>query len=391
MVAAGTAVRVEPGDVAHTPAFERAAVDILLPTLRKSFATSILSIGVFSALLVSSDPSGMLTWLVIRAVVSVGCVIALARLAARTSGHASTMGSLVMIMGVSGAVFGLLPAFVHPEGSEWQAIIAVWIFGNQSVGTAVCAADRRVFAAAIGSVTAVGAVTMLMSGSGFALVLAGLIVLGGLYAVSVFGAVHQATASAISGQLRSEELALSLRERQSELKAANHALTALAHGDVMTGIPNRRGFVTAVVDDDRCVRGAGWLGIVDLDGFKRINDTWGHLAGDDVLVEAVRRWVVALDGAYIARIGGDEFAIVLGEDVAIESIAGRIVDALAEPVATAGGDPIELSCCVGLARFDRGEPLSDVMVRADASLYVAKHDGGAQIAIDGDRVSVPAA
>ena len=367
--------------------FERAVAAALVPAVRRSFLTSALSIVVFSSMLVWTAPTGVAVWLAVRVLVSAACLMALRELAAAPADPESSIGRLVVIMGVSGAVWGLLPALINPEGPEWQAVIVLWIFGNQSVVTTVCSADRRVFTSAIGSVTAIGALTMAMSGSGFAVLLAGLILLGGLYSQSVFGAMHQVATTAIEGRLRSDELAISLQERQSELRAANAALTALAHGDVMTGLPNRRGFIAALVDGDRCLRGPGWMGIVDLDGFKTINDTWGHLAGDEVLAEIARRWAIALEGGYIARTGGDEFAFVLGDDADVARLSRQVLAAADEPVLTKAGDLIDIGCSVGVSRFDQGEPLSDVMARSDAALYVAKDGGRGEIAIEGDIVA----
>lgn len=383
----GTAsVATVPADPSRSSAFDRAVVGIVAPAVRKSFLTSVLSIAVFSALLAFADPAGLATWIVIRVLVSIGCVAALARIVDRSNDPGSIIGSLIVLMGISGVVWGLLPAFIRPDEPEWQAVLVLWIFGNQSVVTAVCAADRRLFTAAVGSVTVVGAVSLMMSGEGFGFVLAGLVVLGGLYSFSVFSAVHHSTIAEIDARLNADALALSLRERQSELTAANATLEALAHSDVMTGLPNRRGFIAAVVDGDRCVRGGGWMGIVDLDEFKAINDTHGHVAGDQVLAEVARRWALSLDGGYIARTGGDEFAFVVGEDADIDAIAEGLERCLDEPVTTAGGNVIGAACSIGIARFERGETLSTVMSRADAVLYAAKRAGRSQVAID-DAVS----
>ena len=154
----------------------------------------------------------------------------------------------------------------------------------------------------------------------------------------------------------------------------------LAEYDVMTGLANRSQFQSRLADldggpDDRARVGA--LLLVDLDEFKQINDTFGHALGDECLRAAARRLkTVCGDAALVARIGGDEFAVLVGggtDAAAAEDLAGRIVRALGEPADKAGRGP-RLGASVGVALAE-GCSSSDLFVRADTALYAAKAAG----------------
>ena len=166
-----------------------------------------------------------------------------------------------------------------------------------------------------------------------------------------------------------------------ELKASEAQALFLAFHDTLTGLPNR-----ALFDDrlDRCLararlnRGSVALHTVDLDGFKIINDTMGHPAGDELIRQVARR----LSGIFreadtVARLGGDEFA-VLQPDILLggaEQSARRIVDTLAEPF-DLHGEKAFVSASVGIALSSDGSGSRDELLRrADIALYEAKARG----------------
>lgn len=144
----------------------------------------------------------------------------------------------------------------------------------------------------------------------------------------------------------------------------------LAEFDVMTGLANRSQFQARLA-------GAGVLMLVDLDGFKQINDTYGHAVGDDCLREAARRLSAACrDAALVARIGGDEFAVLLDRDLsdpALDAQAAAIIAPLARRF-DCDGRGIAFGASVGIARAD-GCSADDLFARADAALYAAKAAG----------------
>ncbi|MGV8936130.1 MAG: diguanylate cyclase domain-containing protein [Allorhizobium sp.] len=154
----------------------------------------------------------------------------------------------------------------------------------------------------------------------------------------------------------------------------------LAAFDVMTGLANRAEFQTRFAQfcaEHRHDLLPGALLLVDLDGFKALNDTYGHAAGDECLKETARRLQrVCQDAPLIARIGGDELAILINggyERDAACTLAGTVVEALAQPGERLGSQ-MHLSASVGIAFLDGSQP-SDLFKQADKALYAAKAAG----------------
>lgn len=154
----------------------------------------------------------------------------------------------------------------------------------------------------------------------------------------------------------------------------------LAEFDLMTGLANRSQFQSTLSDlcEGNGVPGSGGaLLLVDLDGFKSVNDTFGHAAGDECLKEIARRLIhVGGETEVVARIGGDEFAVLLGPQinpVATLALAHAIVDALSDPVAY-GDQQVAIGASVGIALVD-GCNASDLFKKADFALYAAKSAG----------------
>lgn len=163
----------------------------------------------------------------------------------------------------------------------------------------------------------------------------------------------------------------------------------VATHDAMTGLCNRRHFIE-IVDKEisRSIRHERPLAmcIVDVDLFKPINDTYGHIAGDGVLRqigEIMRNHVRGDDIA--ARIGGEEFAVLLPE-ASIEaavSFAERLRQAVADASFTLGEQPHRLTVSIGVAVLGPGrEERSSLMTAADAALYRAKENGRNQVRTD---------
>ncbi|MDP5184163.1 GGDEF domain-containing protein [Blastococcus sp. BMG 814] len=155
----------------------------------------------------------------------------------------------------------------------------------------------------------------------------------------------------------------------------------LASTDPLTGIPNRRLFLERV---SRAVEAAAWghqsvVCLVDLDGFKAVNDADGHAAGD-ALLTAVG---AALGGAVretdtVARLGGDEFAVLA--DVTAGYSAALLADRLRSAVAVSGAR-FGVTASVGLAEVETGDDVEDLMHRADVAMYRAKSTGGDRVGV----------
>jgi two-component system, cell cycle response regulator len=173
-----------------------------------------------------------------------------------------------------------------------------------------------------------------------------------------------------------------LSEQVSELQVARDHLTRIASTDVLTEVYSRRGwFEIAATEFSRSRRydRAVSLMIVDLDHFKRVNDTYGHDAGDRLLQTfAALLRLECRQSDVVGRIGGEEFAVLLPETSvrAAQGLAGRIVTACRSlHVATAAGE-VSCTCSIGISDLRPADfTIDDVMRRADVALYEAKRGG----------------
>lgn len=158
-------------------------------------------------------------------------------------------------------------------------------------------------------------------------------------------------------------------------------LQRLALTDHLTGIGNRVQFDKALVAELNHSKRTGTPFTVlcmDLDGFKSVNDTFGHPAGDEVLCEVTRRLsALVRQGDVLARLGGDEFAIVMrsGDQGSATALAQRIVKSVRQPVALSTGQTVEIGVSVGMASHTESvSSASALLARADKALYEAKRE-----------------
>lgn len=158
------------------------------------------------------------------------------------------------------------------------------------------------------------------------------------------------------------------------LATAEAQLAVLARTDPLTGIANRRGFLEGVAE--RRGRRGFALVFLDLDGFKHVNDTEGHSAGDELLRRAAGSlWGAVRAGDIVARLGGDEFVVFLADAGRAEAevTAGRLEAAIA--ALGQGNDPVRAS--VGLAVGEAGSNLDEVLAAADQAMYENKRNAKA--------------
>lgn len=169
----------------------------------------------------------------------------------------------------------------------------------------------------------------------------------------------------------------------TERKRAEDRIQHLAYYDALTQLPNR------VLLNDRLQQAIAQtrrdqkrlaVCYLDLDGFKAINDTWGHAHGDQVLVEVARRLKTCVrTNDTVARLGGDEFVLLLGNLAGIkecEQTMDRVVTALHLPF-TVSDQPIPLSTSLGATLYPDDDSDSDTLLRhADQAMYTAKQAGG---------------
>ena len=187
----------------------------------------------------------------------------------------------------------------------------------------------------------------------------------------------------------------------TSLKRQEDRLRYLAYYDPLTNLPNRRSFteqLNRILKQSRRRKVSSALLFIDLDNFKRINDSIGHGRGDKLLVEIANRLTMELreedaisylaidkdaehDGSTeIARLGGDEFTVVLS-DIAdlsdVESVAKRILHRLSQPIALQSHNPV-VTPSIGIALFPDDGADPDTLVRnADTAMYAAKEEGRA--------------
>lgn len=182
-------------------------------------------------------------------------------------------------------------------------------------------------------------------------------------------------------------------EKKRAIEAENAALTeksrvtSLANTDPLTGLANRRGFMSSIDDRARCDKRRLGLILVDLDGFKPINDTFGHHAGDAMLVEVGRRLKSLSSVDFpVARLGGDEFAMTFECKSTAEAvaIAEQALAALVRPFNLLGRE-MRISACIGVS-CEGSEGIDEAIRRADIALFDAKRRGRGAVAIFSDEM-----
>ena len=179
---------------------------------------------------------------------------------------------------------------------------------------------------------------------------------------------------------------------------AESRVRELAYYDSLTGLANRQSLRDELNDAFRAARlidGEIALLFVDIDDFKRVNDTHGHLAGDAVLrAVADRLRSIVRSGDILARPGGDEFLLLIRDvcdaGAMATELAGRVITAMREPLSPEGMAPLELRVSVGVSAYPRDAGTAeDLMRHADAAMYVAKAGGKDAYHVYRPRVRAP--
>ncbi len=173
-----------------------------------------------------------------------------------------------------------------------------------------------------------------------------------------------------------------IRDRQAAQARIHH----LAHHDALTGLPNRLAFMEQLEPLMAQAQRSGQplaLLFIDLDHFKRVNDSLGHLAGD-ALLQTVGQRIVALLRASdrVARFGGDEFMVLLSGGSpreVVADVARKLLSAIEAPL-HAGGRPISVTPSIGIAIYPGdGDSPAQLIKNADAAMYLAKARGRANV------------
>ena len=180
----------------------------------------------------------------------------------------------------------------------------------------------------------------------------------------------------------------------TERKRLEHTLEMQATTDVLTGLPNRRSLLKTLPQAMRRAERTGRplaLIFLDLDGFKQVNDNYGHDAGDRVLIEFARRLHDAVRGTdTAARLGGDEFVVIVeglvsGNDDA-GKVAEKILQASQAPFPLADGMWLPISASIGVSLFAPPDSISaeELLAHGDEAMYRSKHHGKARVSVWAD-------
>lgn len=163
-----------------------------------------------------------------------------------------------------------------------------------------------------------------------------------------------------------------IRQESTRAAQATHDATH----DHLTGLLNRAGFIQAIAQ----APAGSLVHLIDLDGFKAVNDAWGHAVGDQLIrLVAAELGTVHRDITAIARMGGDEFALIHPASVDAATIGTRIVHLLRQPFLI-DGRTVEVGASAGFVDLEADLPALEVVRRADVALYHAKENGRGQTA-----------
>lgn len=169
----------------------------------------------------------------------------------------------------------------------------------------------------------------------------------------------------------------------SKLKASERELEFLAHHDPLTKLPNRMLFLLRLqhgIEKSRRQTQQMAVLMLDLDRFKDVNDSFGHLAGDDLLQMVAERLTARLRATdTICRLGGDEFIVLLEEVPQPESVAyvaTQIINTLSQTWQLASGNEVRIGVSIGIALYpEHGASPDELIQHADTALYLAKNNG----------------
>jgi diguanylate cyclase (GGDEF)-like protein len=290
----------------------------------------------------------------------------------------------------AGALWAYVPAVLIPHEHELLEAAVVIIVGGVIVsGGGLLAASARAVYALI-TLPLIALIAQLLSQpDGIHRMLALAVLLFGFLAVRMSRGIRDSIVQALRARLRNEALLeeriaaeSALKESEQKLREAVEAVRFLAYHDPLTGLPNRRlledRLKQAVYQAQRRAAKIAVIAI-DLDDFKRINDSGGHAAGDAVLREVAQRLGACVRKAdTLARHGGDEFVVVIA-GVEAESdcqiVAEKMLRALASEI-TVEGASYALGASIGISIFPADAGDAELLLRnADAAMYRAKHLG----------------
>ncbi|CAB3642251.1 hypothetical protein LMG22037_00389 [Paraburkholderia phenoliruptrix] len=280
---------------------------------------------------------------------------------------------LIWMAGIFGIAFTAWSLMLLPYGTPYEQAQVAFYMATTVVGCVFCLMHLRVAALLLLSIVILSFATFLVfTGSPVFIAMAVDMSLVGLALAFIIELYYRSFAGVVHTQ---RDLQAS-QEKTQRLSDENFRLASI---DSLTDLPNRRSFfasLRALSEQALATDGAFNVGLIDLDGFKQVNDIYGHASGDLVLQEVgARLLALAEPGIFFARLGGDEFGVLAqdrqSKDALLE-LGQRICDSLSQPYRV-GGNIAELSGTIGWAAFpDAGKTVTQVFERADAAMYVGK-------------------
>lgn len=260
-----------------------------------------------------------------------------------------------------------------PYANDTERVMLSFFTAFTGASAVLCAMSRpRIVAMCLSILFLEYCILFIGLGEGFFMVTS--VLLGGCYLVFVQFSMNYKKRIEQTVNLHNE--LLSENARSNGLAESNRSL---ALSDTLTGLPNRRSFFeeAALYYGRSPIGQLPVIGIVDLDGFKPINDVFGHTAGDAVLVETARRLKAVIgESGSVARLGGDEFAYALPwntPQTEVTRTAYAIVSAMAKPVILPNGDASRVSASIGFSsRNFHVQSANELLEQADFALFRAK-------------------
>lgn len=285
-----------------------------------------------------------------------------------------------------GFAWGSIALFAMPADAVWQATLGGIIAAVVLAGSTTSSQFARAHIAFTGTLTACAIAGFAINAVGQARWFMWMLLVGFAYGASIAFEQRKMHVSLVESLHHNDELIATLAEAHQKTKVANARLAdaaaiadRLARTDPLTGLANRMGFDEALdyrlASLDRSTPASTLvLAFIDLNGFKAINDTFGHGSGDRVLKAVAERLVsAACSGDLVARIGGDEFVILSDGDCA-HDLGERVTRSFEQPVAL-GPRMIIVRASTGVYTATPGLDRDTVMRRVDAAQYRAKRSG----------------
>ncbi|WP_144110423.1 putative bifunctional diguanylate cyclase/phosphodiesterase [Paraburkholderia sp. BCC1886] len=280
---------------------------------------------------------------------------------------------LIRLAGLLGIAFSLWALLLFPYGTAYEQAQVAFYIATSVIGCVFCLMHLRAAALVLLSVVSVSfAGFLVFTHEPVFIAIAIDMVLMGIALAFIVELYHRTFVGLVDAQR-------DLQESQQKTQRLSDDNFRLASIDSLTDLPNRRSFFASLraLSEQALADGGGFnVGLIDLDGFKQVNDIYGHASGDLVLQEVGLRLLALADPQiFFARLGGDEFGVLAQKklpDEALVELGQRICAALSQPYQLAG-NVAELSGTIGWATFpEAGATVAQVFERADAALYVGK-------------------